>query len=232
MEPLAFFLKEYNFDLDKIEKISSGEKYTAILLKNGNIGVCANLGHKVGTQKTFFVKIDLLNFPHRIVLSAYFAALLNYENQYQEDADIFDIVNFKSYRQLTMLGYFKPLLEKFDEAGIGINIFDLRSQDGRILKQSELAQKLARADALILTSTSIFNNTFLPTLEATNINCDIFLLGPSSIMSQQMFRYPNLTSISGTTFENADERVLKIIAENGGTRSFSKFGKKRNFKRK
>jgi hypothetical protein len=55
MEPLAFFLKEYNFDLDKIEKISSGEKYTAILLKNGNIGVCANLGHKVGTQKKLFL---------------------------------------------------------------------------------------------------------------------------------------------------------------------------------
>ena len=50
-EPLEFLLSKYKFDIEKIETISSGLKYSAVLLKNGNIGVCANLGHKVNTDK-------------------------------------------------------------------------------------------------------------------------------------------------------------------------------------
>lgn len=47
------------FDISQILKIDSGEKYTAVLLKNGNIGVCANLGHKAVIDISGYENLDL-----------------------------------------------------------------------------------------------------------------------------------------------------------------------------
>ncbi len=47
-EPLEFLLSKYKFDTNEIVQISTGQRYTAVLLKGGNIGVCANLGNKLG----------------------------------------------------------------------------------------------------------------------------------------------------------------------------------------
>ena len=81
LEPLELLLEKYNFNLRKIEKLTTGLKYTAILLKNGNIGVCANLGYKINTEINNYSNLNLQDFSHRIVLNAYFNALLNYSNK-------------------------------------------------------------------------------------------------------------------------------------------------------
>ncbi|MEA3444462.1 MAG: DUF364 domain-containing protein, partial [Bacteroidota bacterium] len=82
----------------------------------------------------------------------------------------------------------------------------------------------------ILTSTSLFNASFSNVISATSKNCDIFMLGPSSIMSPEMLQYQNIKMIFGTTFNKDDSRILNILKEGGGTRSFQKYGLKRIFK--
>ena len=225
-DPLEFLISKYKFDIEKIETISSGLKYSAVLLKNGNIGVCANLGHKVNTDKKIYLKYDLKNFSHRIVLNAYLNSLLNYSNNFQDSADIFDVIDFRKYKQIVMLGFFKPILKKFDHAGIPIKIFDLSKKDIALTPLSEQKPILKSADAIILTSTSIFNLSFINSIDSTNDNCEIFLLGPSSIMTMEMFNYKNIKMIFGSTFEKFDHRILKIINNDGGTKDFLKLGKK------
>jgi len=88
-EPLEFLLSIYKFETDKIENISTGLRYTAVLLKNGNIGVCANLGHKIDTDKNIYSNYDLKKLSHRIVLNAYLNSLLNYSNNYKNIKMIF-----------------------------------------------------------------------------------------------------------------------------------------------
>ncbi len=231
-EPLEFLLTKYKFDTDKIEKISTGQRYTAVLLKSGNIGVCANLGYKIDSRKNNYIKLNLQNFSHRITLNAYFNALLNYSHRCKSNADIFDTIDFKKYKKVIMLGFIKPVVKKFNETGISITVFDLKKDDFVLTPISEQKKLLGEADAVILTSTSIFNTTFVDSINATKNNCDIFMMGPSSIMTPELLGYKNIKMIFGATFEKSDNRVLKIIQENGGTRDFLKFENKCVLQRK
>jgi hypothetical protein len=52
------------------------------------------------------------------------------------------------------------------------------------------------------------------------------MLGPSSIMCEEIFQYGNIKTVFGATFEKFDDKVLKIIENNQGTRMFLKLGNK------
>ncbi|MBC8527744.1 MAG: hypothetical protein ISS28_03635 [Candidatus Cloacimonetes bacterium] len=229
LEPLELLLKKYNFDLRKIKKLTTGLKYTAILLKNGNIGVCANLGYKINTEINNYSNLNPQDFPHRIVLNAYFNALLNYSNKLDKTGDLFDVVNFQEFKNIVMVGLFKPTIEKFQEDNIPITVFDYKKPDSILTSMSEQKHFLKKADAVILTSTSIFNLTFFDIINEINEDCSIYMLGPSSIMTQEILQYRNIKMIFGATFKKFDNRVLKVIQNDGGTRKFLKFGKKQIF---
>ena len=226
-EPLEFLLAKHNFEINAIGKIVTGEKYTAILLKNGNIGVSANLGTKVNTIIEKYKSLSIDNHAHRIVLNAYFNALLNNSHELLNEGDIFDVIDFEAYKNIIMIGLFKPIVQKFEKTGIPIHIFDYRKENEALISMKNQQKFLKEADSVILTSTSIANNTFLEIVNSTKQNCDIFLLGPSSIITNEMFNYNNIKMIFGTCFSKYDERVLKIIDEDGGTRDFSKFASKK-----
>ena len=226
LEPLELLLEKYNFNLRKIEKLTTGLKYTAILLKNGNIGVCANLGYKINTEINNYSNLNLQDFSHRIVLNAYFNALLNYSNKSNGHGDIFEIINFRKYNNVVMVGLFKPIIKKFQENNIPISVFDYRKTSSVLTSSSKQKQLLKKSDAVILTSTSIFNMTFLNLINATNNDCYIFMLGPSSIMTQELLQYRNIKMVFGATFKKFDNRILKVIQNDGGTRKFLKFGNK------
>ena len=57
-------------------------------------------------------------------------------------------------------------------------------------------------------------------------NCDIFTLGPSTIMSNEMFNYRNVKLLFGSIFEPNDILTLKIIQGGGGTKQFMPYMKK------
>ncbi|MCK4357135.1 MAG: hypothetical protein KAW92_00045 [Candidatus Cloacimonetes bacterium] len=226
-DPLELLFKKYHFNLEKIEKLVTGVKYTAILFKNGNIGVCANLGYKINTEINNYSNLNLQDFSHRIVLNAYFNALLNYSNKFDKNGDIFEMINFRKYKNIVMIGLFKPIVKKFQENNIPISVFDYRKSDPLLASNSKQKKLLRKADSVILTSTSIFNMTFINIINKTNNDCDIFMLGPSSIMAQDLLQSKNIKMIFGATFKKFDNQVLEVIQNDGGTRKFLKFGKKR-----
>jgi uncharacterized protein (DUF4213/DUF364 family) len=226
-EPLIHYVDQYGVDISKINKIICGRKYSTVLLKNGNIGVCANLLKKVNITIEDLRAPDLNNAEHRILLNAYFNALLNYRNHYDDKTgDIFEIVDFKKYQTIIMIGLFKPLLEKFDQNNIPIRTFDLIKNSSQVLPIEMEMTFIKKADAIILTATSIFNDTFLEIVNNSGEKCDIFILGPSAIMDEDMFRYRNIKYIFGAVFDPADDRVLNAIANGFGTQKFLCFGRK------
>ena len=64
IEPLEYYYEKYHFTINNIERISTGRRYTAILLNNGNIGVCANLDHSISPKISNYSNLNLLNFSH------------------------------------------------------------------------------------------------------------------------------------------------------------------------
>jgi uncharacterized protein (DUF4213/DUF364 family) len=225
-EPLRHFVEKHGVDLSTVEKIVCGRKYSGVLLKNGNIGVCANLLNEVKVEKADLSTPDLDRIDHRIILNAYFNATLNYINHYEESADIFDGIDFTNYEKIVMVGLFRPILEKFKMNNIKIHVFDLIKTSGELAPIKNEMEYVKKADAIILSATSIANGTFMEIVTHSRESCDIFPLGPSSILSKEMFEYRNIKSIFGSIFKSHDENVLNTIKNGYGTRAFLKFGRK------
>ena len=225
-EPLTHYVNKYGISVSQLDRIIIGSKYSAVQLKNGHIGVCSNLRKKFDVDILELQNPDLENTNHRILITAYFNALLNYNNKYIRTADIFDKINFKNIKNIVMIGMFKPILKKFEESNIDVSVFDMRDKTNEVLPYKNEMEYVAKADAIILTSTSIFNRTFMDIIKNSKESCHIFLLGPSTIMNTDMFSYKNIKCIFGSVFNRFDDRVLDTISKGEGTRKFLPFGKK------
>jgi hypothetical protein len=229
-EPLKYFFEKYGIDIQNIKHIVCGEKYAAVVLKNGKLGVCATLDNYVNVDIKDLRFPDLKNLQHRIVLNAYFNASFNYNNQYDSSIDIFDKIDFSKYKKIVMIGFFQSLVKKFEtqktlftDKQVELKIFDKTVQNDKLTDMSKQLSEIAEADALILSSTSVFNNTFTDLINATKDNCDIYTLGPSTILNKEMFRYRNIKFLFGSIFEHNDINTIKIIQQGGGTKQFLPF---------
>lgn len=224
LDPITHFYQNYSYDINTIAQYICGERYVAVLLTNGNIGVCATLGQQINTNIP--QNIDLNNTAHRIFLNAYYNAHFNYAQNYSEELDIFEAVDFSVFSNIVMVGHFKPVVKRFQKAGIPLAIFDKKEDDAILEQMKDQKQFIRQADALILTATSLFNQSFVDLVENTADNASVFILGPSAIMHPDMKKYRNVKLIFGSVFEPNDERVLNVIKANLGTRYFSPFSKK------
>lgn len=224
-EPLTFLYKKYGIDFGEIEKLVSGDQYSAVLLKNKSLGVCANIDKPINTDLSVYQVIDLEKIQDRIFLNAYYNAKFN-NNETFKGKDLFEIINIKFYEKVVVIGNFFPIVAKFKRLNIKYNIFDLKENFDYLTSMSKQMDFLQKADCVILTATTIFNKTFMDICANTKNNCHIFLLGPSTPMTLEMFNYRNIKHLFGTSFQSEDSRVLDLIEKNKGPREFLKYGDK------
>jgi uncharacterized protein (DUF4213/DUF364 family) len=59
-----------------------------------------------------------------------------------------------------MVGLFQSLLDKFDQSGLKVHVFDIEKTGSGLTHMQYQKKFLNEADAVILTSTSLVNNTF------------------------------------------------------------------------
>jgi len=227
-EPLHHFYARYGIDKKLIHQVSTGTKYISIMLKNGQIGVCSTLNQAFTPDQLKFDQPDLDNPAHRIFYNAYLNASLNYQVKIEDTKDIFFHIDFSRKNNIVMIGNFRPLVKKFKDAGIHLTVFDRVEYDDYLIPVDQMELYLSKARTVILTSTTIFNGTFEDTILHSAETCDVFLLGPSSILHPDMKSYRNIKKVYGAIFKLFDERILNVIAEGHGTQSFLKFGKKVN----
>ena len=222
-EPISYFLNMAGFDRAKIVDWVMGDMYVGLINTDGNVGVCATLGTRMDDSLFYRGDPDIRNPVHRIILNAWFNSIFNYNRSYDHITDIFDGIDFRQKSRIVMVGYFESLYEKFSKAGIDLKVFDIQKQSVVLNELSEIGKSLSECNTLILTGTTIFNNTFLDIIEQTSDNCVIYLLGPSNILSEDMFLYKNIKLVFGSVFRNGDKRVFDKIAAGHGTRGFLEY---------
>ena len=225
-EPILHLFNKYKFDHSLIGQIVTGDCFTAVMLKNGNIGICGNTGHTVEPDKIDLNKPDLNIIEHRIILNAYYNAVLNYRNEYSIEKDVFDQVDFSVFKKIVMIGYFESTYAKFEKAGIDVSVFDIDKTDPKLVPLAQEMEYVRNADAIMMTGTTLSNNTFQNLADNTKNGCQIYLTGPSAIMHLDMLAYKNIKTIMGSVFEPNDHRILESIASGGCTKDFIKFGRK------
>jgi len=225
-DPIQFLYSKFGFDYSKVKKIVFGEKYVAILLITGDIGLCATLNHIPAGVRFSGENIDLENITHRVILNAYYNALINPHNQYDQITDIFDKIDFGVYSNIIMIGYFQSLVKKLDNEKIPLTIFDSQKTANVLHPMDNQLDIISKADAIILTGTSIFNKTFTKIVNRAKYDCDMFLLGPSSIMYPDFLEMYHLKIIFGMTHKKMDNRLLEMVENGHGTPSFKAFTNK------
>lgn len=224
-EPIAFFYDKFGFNLDLLDDIIIGNTYIAVILKNGDIGVSANLLNLKSININELKKIDINNNSHRNIFNAYINAINNVQQKELTQIDIFKFVNFSNYKNIVMVGFSKPMYLKLEKKNINISVFDYSSNKHFIKEQIKQKEYLYKADCVILTATSIANNTFYDITKNTN-KCDIFMFGASSILHSKMFQYKNMKGIFGTVFNKNDKNLIQLIKEGHGQRHTKNHGKK------
>jgi len=213
---------QYPFKDGQIRTTANGEKCFAIMLSNGNIGICSNLDSTPIDEptETILANPNFSNYAHRIVANAWINACANYLETVNGNNDISEVVNFNAYENVVMIGYFGSLATKLENKQVNLTIFDLKEDDKPVEPMAKQLNAVRAADCIILTSTSITNNTYINLFSNSIPGCKIYLLGPSTPINNTLFNLPNVFGLFGSRFKPFDLEMLKSIEQGGGTRSF------------
>ena len=126
-------------------------------------------------------------------------------------------------RKVAMVGFFGPMVRNFEKTGVLLEILDISRGLG---KKKEFYDKLMNwAQVLLLTSTSILNNSTEEILAHTGKKIKTVMLGPSTPMVTQAFEHLPVHMLAGTVPVDK-EKTLKAIRHGMGTPVLHKFSRK------
>ena len=225
----------------KVETLSLGLGYTAVTTSDGGIGLsytyfgdkksCMVLNKHIDyegrSSEQLLEKIKSVNTVERSMALALINAL-NYKDALNlaEDDDnkiMFDRIKIGKDRRIAMVGYFGPLVKQFEDAGVSLEILDISRDLG---SKKKFYSKLKKwAQALLLTSTSVLNNSTEEILANVGEKVKTVMLGPSTPMVAEAFKHLPVHMLAGTV--PVDKAMtLKAIRHGMGTPILHKYSRK------
>ncbi len=142
--------------------------------------------------------------------------------------DAFDDLRMPEDAHVTVIGALVPILKALKKRE---KPFSILENDIRTLKEDELEfyvppekadAAIRRADVLVVTGTTLINDTLEGILKNAKKNADVMVVGPTASMLPDAFFNRGVTSVGGIIVNNPDE-LLDILAEGGSGYHF--FGK-------
>ena len=223
-----------------VDTINIGLGYTAVVLKDGRCGLCCTLTRSI-TSCTIWKNpenfenqsaLKLLNLIHsnNCLDRSITIALVNALNHNKtavlpiDTSSMFKDLALKENSTVAMIGYFMPIVKELKKNNIKVITFDIGKNIGNKEDFYEKANK--KADAIILTATSLINCTFEEVLADLSFSkAPIALIGPSTIMEPSLYDGTKISILAGThTLDN--EKILKAVRNAKGTHTLHKFSKK------
>jgi uncharacterized protein (DUF4213/DUF364 family) len=228
--------REVNIDI-----LCLGLGYTAVTLSDGGIGLsythfeskksCMLLNKHIDYEGQPAVKLlEKIKSDHPVERSMALALVnaLNYEEalKYPEDKKnemMFDKFKIGEGTRIAMVGFIGPLVELLKQKNTLVDVLDRSRSMGQ--KEEFYAKLGSWADVLILTSTSILNNTTEEVLQNVSQRVKTVMLGPSTPMVAAAFQHLPVHMLAGTVPIDK-ENVLKAIRHGMGTPVLQKFSRK------
>ena len=247
-ERLAMLLNEkfFNYFVDRARKtnvdlLCLGLGYTAVVTADGGIGMaytyfedktsCMLLNEAIDYEgRSAADLLEKIRSEHPLERSMALALVnaLNYKNALKQPEDKDNTVLFKEFRlqpdtKVAMVGYFGPLVKRLEKIKVPLEILDVSRGLG---ERNDFYQKLSNwADVLLLTSTSILNNTTEEILSHLQEKAKAALLGPSTPMMAEAFAHLPVHMLAGTVPLDKDN-IIKAVRHGMGTPVLHKFSRK------
>jgi hypothetical protein len=136
------------------------------------------------------------------------------------ESDILDLLQVGPEDSVGMIGYFGPLVGQIRNRARILTIFERKPiPDLGVLPDSSAGDLLPQCQVVILSATTLLNQTIDGLLDCCRSAREIAVLGPSTPFLPGPFRKRGVTLLSGVRVLDKT-RILQIVSEAGGTRSF------------
>lgn len=248
MESVIEALVEHSLSLagdERIAEVRVGLGYTAVKLGGGHVGVAGMLRHlldKAGCSILPYAgtlagrqvgEVVPLLRSESIVEASIGLATINALAQWEGPAegsndDLVQLLHIGPRDWLGLVGDMAPVLERLRPYVDRCVVFDDGRPGEEGITETNLEQDLLpKCDVVILTATSLLNGTFDGLVALSGQAREICLMGPSTPLIPELFRERGVTLLSGRRFTDPD-RLLQVVSEAGGTRSFGPISRKVN----
>lgn len=153
---------------------------------------------------------------------------LNYDNALNLPEDHDNKIMFEKFeigqgRRVAMVGYFPPLVRIFEALGVSLEILDISRGLGQ---KEDFYNKLKNwAQVILLTSTSVLNNSTEEILAHAGEKAKTVMIGPSTPMVPEAFEHLPVHMLAGTVPVD-QEKTLKAIRHGMGTPVLHKHSRK------
>lgn len=224
VDPLIYLYNKTGYKKSLIKSFHTGEKYAIIEMNNGWYGVCA-LTEKCEISEIPEI-INLDQYSDRVLYQCYLNAIFNLAYQHLPSSSALDNLPFHQYKNIVMVGMFRPLLKRYHENGIFPVVFDMHVNEPGVTPNEEMPGWLKKSDLVIITATSVTNKTFTGISELLSHRPKCILAGPSTILHPELFLYIPNGILSGMLFSPSQPELINTIKEGFGTQEFKKYGKK------
>jgi uncharacterized protein (DUF4213/DUF364 family) len=225
-----------------VEMICMGLGYTAVTTSDGGVGLSYTYFRNKARCTMAGEYDDLEGRPARDLLSLIKSdnpldrskalALINALNHSQlihlpadkKNDLLFDILKVGPGSRVAMVGYFKPLMGVLDSLGTTVEVIDEFKGMG---EKKIFYQRLSDwADAALITSTAILNNTMEEILGHLGTGVRAAILGPSTpLVAEAFYDWPAVKALAGTVALNTDS-VLKAVRHGLGTPHLHRYSRK------
>ena len=246
MKTMSLNDKLFNLFRDKAQKVHVdllclGLGYTAVVTSDGGIGIaytyfedkksCMLLNETVDYEgRPASELLEKIKSDATIEKSMALALVnaLNYQNALQSPEDENNEIMFETFKitkgtKVAMVGYFGPLIKRFEQREAVLDILDQSRGLGRM---EDFYKKLKNwADVLFLTSTSILNNSTEEILANVHAKVKTIMLGPSTPMVAEAFDHLPVHMLAGTVPLDR-ENVIKAVRHGMGTPVLHRFSRK------
>lgn len=224
-----------------IEVLCLGLGYTAVTLSDGGIGLsythfedkksCMLLNKHVDYENQPAVQLlEKIKSDRPLERSMALALVnaLNYSDALEYPEDKKNKIMFEKFKigagsRVAMVGFIGPLVKLLKQIKAAVVVLDRSRKMGQ--KKDFYARLGNWADVLLLTSTSILNNTTEEILQNVHPEVKTVMLGPSTPMVAGAFKHLPVHMLAGTVpVDKAN--ILKAIRHGMGTPVLQRFSRK------
>ncbi|MDD4160428.1 MAG: DUF364 domain-containing protein [Synergistaceae bacterium] len=216
----------------KIKDIRVGLGYICTMLESGECGLAYSFRNELGHCCSVLAQAgDLIGkkceelipwLKEKDLLRAAVGlsvvnAVLNDRSHENEAGNVIKAIKMNKDETFGMVGDFKPILPFVRKQTDNIYVFERIPQEKNgLYPDKDIPRYLTECDVVVVTGTSIINNTIDDVLRFCSKAREVFIVGPSTPLSPESFIEHNVTCLAGTVV-TAPDKMLRIISQGGGT---------------
>lgn len=216
----------------RISDVRAGLGYTCVMLDDsacglaytfrnelaGGCGILEGAGNLIG--KSCEELLPWAKSNNRLMAAVGLAtinAVLNSSLTEYEKGNVVSALDVDSSDTFGMVGAFQPILNSIKGKTDNIYVFEQNvASDGVLFSEESIPEHLPKCTVVVVTASSIINQTIDGVLAHCGNARNICIVGPSTPLCPDVFKKTGVTLLAGSTVKNP-QLVLQTVSQGGGT---------------